>query len=89
VYRVVQEAVNNILKHAHASSASIDVKRLSQSIEIEVRDNGRGFPDRPGDRTGFGLSGIERRVRLLDGTFSLKSSIGNGTALRITLPLGK
>ena len=86
VYRIVQESVNNILRHAGATKASVTIRRVSRSIEIVVQDNGRGLPGRSGHTNGFGLSGVEQRVRMLSGIFTIHSSPVTGTTLTITLP---
>src|SRR6185503_3998930 len=75
VYRIVQEAVNNILKHSGATEAAVVVKKLPTAVSLSIRDNGRGFdaaavqhsesPD-----VGHGLSGIRERARILGGTFT-------------------
>ncbi len=92
VYRIVQEAVNNILKHSAATEATVVVKKLAATVSLSVRDNGRGFdavalqhsesPD-----VGQGLSGIKERTRILSGTFVIESRIGQGTTLTIEIPL--
>jgi signal transduction histidine kinase len=85
VYRVVQEALNNVAKHADASRASVTVTELDDEIRIEVADDGRGFDVR--DHTeGFGLAGMRERVGLAGGTFGIESRPDGGTALTITVP---
>jgi signal transduction histidine kinase len=90
IYRIVQESVNNILKHSDASDASIAVKRNTSGVDIIVRDNGRGFPfDQPmGAHTaGFGLSGIDQRVKMLGGTMTVNSAADAGTTISVRIPL--
>ncbi|MBP1647449.1 MAG: response regulator receiver protein [Bacteroidetes bacterium] len=87
VYRVVQEAVNNILRHAHATRASISVRNLVGTVEIVIQDDGRGLPDNHGRGTGFGLSGLEQRVRMMGGILAISSLPEKGTTLTITLPV--
>ena len=90
LYRIVQESVNNILKHSGASDASISVKRNPPNVDIIVQDNGRGFRD---DRSmvphthGFGLSGIDQRVKMLGGALTIDSAANVGTTIYITIPL--
>ncbi len=77
VYRIVQESVNNILKHSGASEASIAVKRNPPGVDIVVRDNGRGFRNNQSmasHTAGFGLSGIEQRVKMLGGALTVDST---------------
>jgi signal transduction histidine kinase len=87
VYRIVQEAVNNVLLHAEATKASITIRHVLRAVEIVVQDNGKGLPGRSDHSNGFGLSGIEQRVRMLDGTLVIHSSPATGTTLSITLPV--
>jgi signal transduction histidine kinase len=90
VYRIVQESVNNILTHSTALAASITVKRTSRGIDITVRDDGRGFhvgQSTPPQTYGFGLSGIDQRVRMLSGTWTIESTIGAGTAIHVSIPV--
>ncbi len=90
VYRIVQESVNNILTHSAASEASVAVKRHPRDIEIIVRDNGRGFRTDQATPTlthGFGLSGIDQRVRMLGGTWTIVSAPDAGTTIHATIPV--
>jgi signal transduction histidine kinase len=90
VYRIVQESVNNILKHAGASEASISVRRTAHDVEVVIRDNGRGFPvnpQAPSHTHGFGLSGMEQRVKMLDGTLRIESAPDAGTTISIAIPV--
>jgi signal transduction histidine kinase len=94
VYRVVQEAVNNILKHSNATEATIVASRSSGHVEIVVRDNGRGFTSE--DRRdisvssgGFGLTGIAERVNILGGKHSIRSTPGQGVTVTITVPVAE
>lgn len=86
VYRLVQEALSNAAKHAHASSVLVAVRAADGSVSLEVRDDGTGFdPERPGG--GFGLTGMRERVALARGTIEIASG-SSGTAVRATLPTG-
>src|SRR5262249_14453468 len=88
LYRVVQESVNNIVKHAGATAAAVLIRRDAYRLAIVIKDNGKGFEleqtlsDK--DR-GFGLTGISERVRLLGGKESLQTAQGKGTQITITL----
>ncbi len=93
-YRIVQEAINNILKHSAATEATVVVKRLTATVSLSVRDNGRGFdPAAPHDPNrhdvGHGLSGIKERARILGGGFQLDARPGQGTTLTIEIPVPK
>jgi signal transduction histidine kinase len=85
-YRIVQECVNNILRHSHATHASICIKRCAERLELIVEDNGRGFT--PGEAPqGFGLAGIRERTQLLAGKLDLQSAPGQGTTVTIVIDL--
>ena len=94
LYRIVQEGVNNIIRHASATEARVDVIRADQHLIMTIADNGRGFDasrttSRPPGAGGFGLRGIAERVRILGGTLTIASTPGNGTTLTISLPTAK
>jgi signal transduction histidine kinase len=82
-YRLVQEALTNVAKHANANSVRVSVKREAGRISIEVADDGRGF-DTAHSTDGFGLAGMRERVTLAGGTLSIESG-ENGTTLSATL----
>lgn len=88
LYRIVQEALRNIQRHAGADHVAISLVRTSSEVELQIEDNGIGFdPDRPGSRTGLGLASMEERARLLGGTFRISSQAGKGTRIQVNLPL--
>jgi signal transduction histidine kinase len=91
-YRIIQESVNNILKHSQATSASIHVTTSERSIHLLMTDNGKGFDvssvHANGSKAGLGLSGIAERVRILGGVYSIESRLGKGTRISITIPFG-
>lgn len=92
LYRIAQECLNNIVKHSHATMASFRVQCDERSLTMTIDDNGRGFSPETlmadTSRRGFGLLGIAERVRLLGGTYSLRSNPGQGTTtiIKLTLP---
>jgi two-component system sensor histidine kinase DegS len=91
LFRIVQEGLNNIYKHAHASSASVKLEVLPDKVNLVIRDNGRGFnvqkvlKDR--NRKGYGLLGIKERVQLLKGEMEIVSAPGKGTTLMVNISL--
>jgi signal transduction histidine kinase/ligand-binding sensor domain-containing protein len=91
-YRIVQECVNNILKHSQASQASIRIGRTKDGLTLTVRDDGRGFAQdsSPADSLrGFGLTGISERAQLLGGRAAIHSTPGQGTTVTIEIKFGK
>jgi PAS domain S-box-containing protein len=87
VYRLVQEALNNVSKHSMARHADVTVRTSRSAIEIEVRDDGVGFEANL-VREGFGLVGMRERAALLGGTLDIDSTRGSGTRIRAEIPLG-
>jgi signal transduction histidine kinase len=86
VYRSVQEALTNIVRHANATSVAVDVTGRTDCLEVSVTDNGVGI-DSARRRTGLGLRGIEERVKELQGTVTIGGGANSGTTLTIRLPL--
>lgn len=86
LYRVLEEALQNALRHGQASAVVIELRLVSGSIELKVNDNGRGF-DAAQSESGLGLSLISARVNQVGGTWSMDSQIGGGTKLLVRLPL--
>jgi signal transduction histidine kinase len=85
IYRVVQEALTNVVKHAATGLAQVLVSETEGAIEVEIRDEGTGF-DIEQESSGFGLVGIRERVALVGGTLSVETSPGVGTAVYISVP---
>lgn len=87
LYRIVQEAVNNILKHSSATQVGITALVCDGKVNLRIHDNGKGFP-RPfkmGEPfpEGFGLRGISERAEILGGQISIESAPGSGTTVSI------
>lgn len=87
VFRMIQEGVTNVLRHSGATEARIALSRGDGVVEVVIADNGRGFHPRGPTEAGFGLSGIGERVRLLGGTFEVRTAEGEGTVLTIRVPV--
>ncbi|HYC89362.1 MAG TPA: sensor histidine kinase [Thermoanaerobaculia bacterium] len=85
VYRIVQEALTNCARHAHASAVTISVRVAENTLDLTIADDGTGIP--PGRARGMGLLGIEERVRELHGTFEVRARQPHGTGLHVTLPV--
>jgi signal transduction histidine kinase len=87
VYRLVQESLTNVARHAEASEVTIDVHADAESLEVSIRDDGKGFdPEAVGPRR-RGLVGMRERVALLGGEVSITSAVGKGTQVQVALPL--
>jgi signal transduction histidine kinase len=88
-YRIVQEAIANVSKHAHASEVHVHLTHLQDRLLIEVEDDGIGFvedTDRPITARGLGLISVRERAARLGGTFNILSTPGEGTRLIVSLP---
>jgi signal transduction histidine kinase len=88
LYRITQEALTNVVKHAHAKRVSIVLTRRDGSVSAVIEDDGRGFAEEQGSENGLGLLGMRERVALVDGRLSVESSPGAGTTLSIEVPAG-
>jgi signal transduction histidine kinase len=88
VYRVVQELLNNTMKHAAAETAIVQLSRTDSGINITVEDDGKGFdPVILTQVKGIGWSNIQSRVEYLNGKMDVRSSPGNGTSVNIEFNL--
>ena len=85
LYRIIQEALNNIVKHADAMHASVLLHSRPDSIALIVEDDGAGF-DTSRASQGFGLIGMRERTELLNGTFDIESGEG-GTSIHVRIPI--
>ncbi|MBI3193828.1 MAG: VCBS repeat-containing protein [Ignavibacteriae bacterium] len=93
IFRIVQESLNNIIKHAEATRISIIGIKEKRNFFLMIEDNGKGFEQRETTKTGkrvsFGLSGIQERARILSGSVVVKSVPGKGTTITISIPLNE
>ncbi|HLM59199.1 MAG TPA: ATP-binding protein, partial [Pyrinomonadaceae bacterium] len=92
IYRIIQESLSNIMKHAEASEAQVYVKKSERNLTILISDDGKGFDlekveNRDRSEGGFGLLGISERVKMLGGTQEIESKIGGGTTVLIKIPV--
>ena len=88
VYRIIQEAMNNCLKHAEAKNISISLDNKRKQLALVFKDDGVGFDTTLLAKTKqFGLIGMQERVKSLNGIFSIKSNPNKGTLINITIPL--
>jgi len=91
LYRIAQEALRNVVSHAEARHARVELCRTSCGVQISVSDDGKGFDVRGArDQTeGLGLVSIQERTRLAGGTMSVRTEIGKGTHLRVAIPVSE
>jgi two-component system, NarL family, sensor histidine kinase UhpB len=87
LYRVAQEALTNIMRHAEASSAEVALSVVEDGLLLVVHDDGLGLPDGPAEGIRNGLVGMRERAMLVGGTLAIDSKPGQGTSIRLTVPL--
>jgi signal transduction histidine kinase len=91
IYRIVQEGVTNVVKHSQATEATVVLRQDNHQLAISIRDNGRG--PQPADRpvpdgvTGFGLSGIAERARIMGGKMEIETAYDQGFSVKVTIPI--
>ena len=86
LYRVVQEALNNVIKHSGATRVVVSVIESDETIDVRVADNGAGMGEQRGDE-GFGLIGMQERVELMGGTLEIRTPTAGGTEIRVSIPV--
>jgi len=94
LYRILQEAVHNIVKHAEADRMRFRLERIDDALHLEIEDNGRGFdPDSikcvEGQTRGLGLLSMKERASFSGGTYQLSSAPGKGTCIKVSWPAAK
>ncbi len=93
IFRIIQEACNNAIKHAEAKSIEINIFYNEKYINISVKDDGKGFDTelkqniKNDNYTGYGLSFMKERVNLLSGKINIKSNINKGTIVTVKVPI--
>jgi signal transduction histidine kinase/ligand-binding sensor domain-containing protein len=92
LYRIVQEAMTNMIKHSGATEATVSLQSSDSGITLMISDNGRGFDGgtaSAGRGAGHGLSGIKERARILGGEADIRSGAGSGTIVTVSIPIGR
>lgn len=87
LFRIIQESLTNIIRHADASATSIDIKMENDTLWLTIADNGRGFDSKEIAGNSFGLIGIRERLETLAGKLYIESAPGRGTRLSISMPI--
>ena len=86
LYRIAQEALTNVAKHARARTVAIELRRVRGTIELRVTDDGRGYKSRGDGNRGHGLAGMAERAALLGGTCTVRRRPGGGTQVVVSIP---
>ena len=90
IYRVAQEGLRNVVKHAGVNEATVNLSADGSELRLEVQDHGAGFdPENGSEPHGLGLSSMAERVLLVGGRFSVSSTPGRGTTIEVCVPLGE
>lgn len=88
LFRIAQESLTNVVKHAQATRAMIALSLHDDRIRLSINDNGAGFdPEAPRNPDSYGLAGMEERVRMLGGHYEINSTTRKGTTIVVTIPL--
>ena len=90
LFRVAQESLTNVAKHAEASCVDVVIRKVGENIRMDVADNGKSFRETPNHRAKgerrLGLLGMQERMRLVNGTFTVRPDPGHGTLVRVLIP---
>ncbi|TCI94922.1 sensor histidine kinase [Tenacibaculum sp. M341] len=88
VFRIIQELTTNIIKHANASEATINISQFDNSLNIIIEDDGKGFDvENTTFKSGIGIASIQKRIQHLQGTFQIDSTLEKGTSIIINIPI--
>jgi PAS domain S-box-containing protein len=87
LFRIAQEALTNVVRHAQATEVNVELKREGRQIKLSISDNGIGFNPHPTNKKTLGVIGMKERAAMLGGKYELSTSPGNGTSIKVTLPL--
>ncbi|MBC7937818.1 MAG: hypothetical protein H7Y86_20925 [Rhizobacter sp.] len=86
LFRVIQECLHNIIKHARATLIGVQLQFHKDWLSLEISDNGKGFDTANANNMGTGIKNIKKRIRLLNGMYTIKSVVDNGTTIKIEIP---
>ncbi|HEY8193114.1 MAG TPA: ATP-binding protein, partial [Gaiellaceae bacterium] len=86
LYRIVQEALTNVIKHANATTVSVLLRRTPDRVVVVVEDDGRGFDPAQTHDDGLGLLGMRERISLVGGRLTMESEPERGTTVAIEVP---
>ena len=89
LFRILQESLNNIFKHAMATTVIVQLSNVADKLVLEINDNGIGFDvNKKGRPDSYGLIGMKERIKLLSGNLDITSKMGEGTSVRVEIPYG-
>ena len=93
LYRVAQEALNNVASHAHATKVEVSIQRLPKALLMQIKDNGKSFDVestlKPGKNKRLGLIGMRERLEMVNGQFAIESAPGKGTTIQAQIPFAR
>jgi PAS domain S-box-containing protein len=90
LYRIIQEGLSNVARHAHSKNAYVFLEGVDNEILLSIRDTGTGFdPVKVRNKEGLGLASMRERARLINGQLSITSQLGKGTLIMVRVPLGR
>lgn len=90
IYRIIQEGLNNVIRHSGAKRCVVDLSRLQNTLCLTITDKGIGFdPEEVRHKPGLGLSSMRERVLFVQGDFSIDSQLGKGTEIKVSVPLNE
>ena len=91
LYRVTQESLRNVARHAQATEVEVNLTKEGEGLRLFIKDNGKGFgvEERRLSKHGLGLIGMQERVRVVHGTYEVKSAPGKGTEITVWVPIPK
>jgi signal transduction histidine kinase len=91
LYRVAQEALTNVARHAHASQVEVKIQKLDGAVSMKIKDDGKGFQEqrvlRARKNNRLGMLGMRERLEMVGGHFSVESTPGKGTTVLVQIPL--
>jgi signal transduction histidine kinase len=85
LYYIAQEALNNILRHAHARNVSVNIRQTRQNVILEIKDDGQGFDIKKLDNSGLGLRNMKERALQANGKFRITSKVNKGTKVVVSV----
>jgi signal transduction histidine kinase len=93
LYRIAQEALNNVARHAQATKVEVSIQRLPKALLMQIKDNGKSFDVestlKPGKNKRLGLIGMRERLEMVNGQFAIESSPGKGTTIQAQIPFAR